>query len=360
MSRLLSSIFGILIFTSAIAQVNISSSGKMTVIVSPENSELNRMAVQTLTAFFNDRNIRIARQSSIKNTREGAVFVLETSTTHPFAKTSGINVALLNGMRDEGHIISVSNTKGRPIIYILGKTDAGVDAGVQFLLSKMVCKTGTKGYNVTIPLFKITRNPFFKNREATLCPTGRAFPDQPEVNYENWNDDQLKRYPQFFKASGFNSMQFMELITYHAKTKKWEGGYRYGIPKGKTMADLQHVLYTLMDATHQQGMKVSLYIWGSPPGDGSRWDDPVTRPARAEFYKLIAERYGRKVDHIITHWQDEGNEGGYITPLTASMFLRDEYKKHNPEVRVTCDAWFNPDLYKKASPQKNTRQKILE
>jgi hypothetical protein len=136
----------------------------------------------------------------------------------------------------------------------------------------------------------------------------------------------------------------MELITYNASNKVWQGGYRGGA-KGKTIEEIQQVLYTLADAAHAQGLGVSQYIWGSP-ADGCQWADPKTRPAREEFYRELARRYGAKVDHIITHWKDEGNEGGFTTPLPATMFMWKEYQKYNPKMKVTCDAWFNPGIYK--------------
>ena len=322
-------------------------------IISAVNTPEAGRAVKSLSTFFQERGISTSHQTAMNNGRNtNALFIFETALSHPLGTKLGVDLSPLAGLRDEGHIISSTLWKGKPVIYVVGKTDSGIEAGVEYLKSKFICEVASKGYKVTSPDLKLVRNPFFKVREATLCPTGRAFPKQPEVNYENWQDDQLKLYPEFLKACGFNSIQFMELITYHAKNKTWTGGYRNGIPKGKTIDDIQHVLHTLMDATHNQGMRVSQYIWGSPPGDGNRWDDPKTRPARAEFYDEIARRYGKKVDHVITHWKDEGSEGGYETPLTATMYMRDQFKKYNPAIEVTCDAWWNADLYKGISTEK--------
>ena len=103
------------------------------------------------------------------------------------------------------------------------------------------------------------------------------------------------------------------------------------------------VIHTLAEAAHREGMSVSQYIWGS--ADGFRWDDPKTSKQREQRYIGLAETYGKHVDHIITHWKDEGNEGGYVTPQDATAFLLEQYKQHNPDIRVTQDAWFNPQFW---------------
>jgi hypothetical protein len=123
-------------------------------------------------------------------------------------------------------------------------------------------------------------------------------------------------------------MQIMELLR-----------YRGGAQREKVAP----VLHTLADAAHAQGMTVSQYIWGS--ADGLRWDNPEQRPQREKRYVGLAETYGKHVDHIITHWKDAGYEGGYATPQEATAFLLEQYRKHNPEVRATQDAWWNKEFW---------------
>lgn len=304
-------------------------------------------ASNTLETFFNDRHIKVEILNSMMYTslKEGkTLFALETEYFHPIAKRFGLDLSVLRDQRDESHIIYVGKHNHQSIVIIVGKSASGTEAGANFLLSKIHCELDANDWIIYSQTFKEFRRPFFRIREATLTPTGREHPNYPNVNYENWDYQRLINYPSFLKASGFNSLQLMELVTYDPINNKWRKGYRGGVPKGKKIEDVQDVLYTLMNAAHNEGMRVSQYIWGSP-NDGYRWDNPSTRPLRQKFYQELAKRYGSKVDHIITHWRDEGTEGGYETPLTATMYIWNEFKKYNPCVEVTADAWFNSEIY---------------
>lgn len=330
-----------------------------TICSSIEGDEIDR-TIKTLSSFFVDRNIEteFINSKSLLFHRNKSFLVLETLESHPLASQLRVDLTTLKNSRDEAHVILSCKHNDAAVILVVGKTPLGIESGVSYLLSKINCTVDeNRKWIIKCPVFEEIRNPFFIMREATLCPTGREFPDYPMVNYENWNLELLLKYPPFLKACGFNSLQLMELITYNASTNNWHGGYRGGLPKGKTIDDVQDVLYILMNSAHSEGMRVSQYIWGSPL-DGNKWSDPNTRSNREEFYRELAGRYGEKVDHIITHWQDEGNEGGYETPLTATMFIWNEYKKWNPNIHVTCDAWFNPELYEGISTEKYASKNV--
>lgn len=320
-------------------------------------------AMETWRTFFGNWGLEMRCRNAGSKTDlagQGAVLAFETEATCAVANRIGLDLSKLKGARDEAHLIAARIWEGRPLVLVVGKTASGADAGANYLLSKVGCVMDAEDTlrAVTCPPFEIFRQPFFRNREATLCPTGREFPRQPAwVNFENWERTRLERYPAYLKACGFNSVQLMELVTYHAATREWSGGYRGGIPKGATIDTIQQALYTLADAAHAQGMSVSQYIWGSP-ADGCKWADPKTRPAREAFYSELARRYGPKMDHVITHWVDEGHEGGFETPLDATMFIGREYQKHNPKVKVTCDAWFNPGLYQGIGDEKHASKDV--
>jgi hypothetical protein len=233
--------------------------------------------------------------------------------------------------RAQGYSIFVQ-TKGDHVeIVVSGASGTGVEAGAEALLGRAGWQDGR--LTVQAPL-EIQATPFFATREATLCPTGRILTKDParmkETNYEHWPEDRLRRYPQFLKACGFNSIQIMELIG-----NEKSPGYRGGGDRAKILP----VLRTLADAAHANGMSVSQYIWGS--ADGYHWDKPEERPKREQRYRELAEAYGPFVDHIITHWIDEGYEGGYVVPQEATAFLWKEYRKHNRGVRATMDTWGN-------------------
>ena len=153
--------------------------------------------------------------------------------------------------------------------------------------------------------------------------------DEPQMEI-SVNHAHLRRYPQYLRACGFKSVQIMELDRYR-------GGGR-----GKK-EDVQDVLRTLAEAAHAEGLAVTMFIHGS--NDGFHWADPKTRPQREERYRELARRYGKVLDHIVTHWIDDGDEGGYQTPLEATAFLRREFHRYNPNVTATCDAWGNGALY---------------
>ena len=283
--------------------------------------------------FFKARGhkpIALAPDAKSEFANKGALLAFETGTACPLAKQIGLDLSKLKDARPEAFFLVARVWKDRPLVLIVGKSAEGADAGAALLLSKVRCVVSSDGTNwiVTCPTFESFRQPFFRGREATLCPTGRILDPGSKINYENWDKSHLQRYPAYLKACGFNSVQLMELDTYR-------GGAR--------REKVAPVLYTLADAAHAQGMTVSQYIWGS--SDGYHWADPKTRPQKEKRYRELAKAYGKYVDHIITHWKDEGDEGGFQTPLEATVFLYREYQKYNPQVRVTCDAWFNPDIY---------------
>ncbi|MFA5858908.1 MAG: hypothetical protein WC955_07560, partial [Elusimicrobiota bacterium] len=305
-------------------------------------------AARLWDTFFRERGQEVVKSKDGKKPEfpvKGAVIAFETETNCPLAKEIGLDLSKLEDARDEAHVITARLWKGSPLVLIVGKTVEGTDAGAAYLLSKVVCEIDDNRniWTVSCPLINIFRQPFFRGREATLCPTGRVQGPESKVNYENWEKTRLEQYPVYLKNCGFNSVQLMELIIYNASSGSWLGGYRGGA-QGKTIEEIQQVLYTLSDAAHAAGLSVSQYIWGSP-ADGYKWADPNTRPLREEFYRELARRYGTKIDHIITHWVDEGHERGFHTPLEATSFIYREYQKYNPKVKVTCDTWFNPGLY---------------
>ena len=335
--------------------LHVASKKKIPVIYSSvEGIEIER-GKKLLSSFFMDRElesdlIELNALSSFEKNK--AYIILETLDNHPLSDIFGLDLMGLSNSHSESHMIKAySSHNGGDFIFVVGKDADGVESGIHYLFSKLNCNLTGNNWRIYCPVFEEIRKPFFSIREATLCPTGRVIPDNPMINYENWNSERLSHYPSFLRSCGFNSLQLMELITYNASTSEWQGGYRGGLPKDKTIDDIENVLKTLIDEAHNEGMRVSQYIWGSP-ADGNKWDDIRTRPKRQEFYKELAKRYGEKVDHIITHWVDEGTEGGYETPLTATMFIWNEYKKYNPNVQVTCDAWFNKGLYNGISSEK--------
>lgn len=304
-------------------------------IVASQDSPGVRRAAESLETFLRDRAIRdarIIRQPDVLP--DASIIALETIESSPIAHWIGEDVSGFENARPEAHRIVARVHGDHPLILVVGRTDRGVDAGAAYLLSKLLWQDGV----LRIPPISETRSPFFVTREATLCPTGRILTQQPDlmrkVNYEHWSREQLERYPRYLRACGFNSVQIMELLGFGTSRGYREGGDR---------ARIAPVLHTLADAAHREGLLVSQYIWGS--ADGLRWDKPADRPERERRYRELAETYGKHVDHVVTHWIDEGYEGGYVIPQAATTVLLNEYRKHNPKIQATVDVWGNKDFW---------------
>ena len=306
-----------------------TSGRAVSLCVSGKDPDMRR-AADRWKAFFIARKIpvKVFDSSKGRSVPEGPVIAFETKEQAPMARAVGADLSQLKTGLPESYLMIAKQRKGHPLILIVGETSKGTDCGAAWLQSKVSCvyDKETKKWSATIKPINELRQPFFRGREATLCPTGRILRGDTakKINFELWSKEQLKRYPGFLKACGFNSIQVMELL-------KYRGGAR--------REQVAPAIHTLADATHQEGMSVSQYIWGS--ADGFRWDDPKTRKQREQRYIGLAKTYGKYVDHIITHWKDEGYEDGYVIPQEATAFLLEQYKKYNPDIRVTQDAWFN-------------------
>jgi len=320
-------------------------------------------AAQLWQEFFKVRGITMRPAKKPGAAGKLPVLAFETLDAAPVAKAAGIDLTPLEGTRDESYLLVIEKRKKQPFILVVGKTDRGVDQGAAWLLSKVACTLEKDGsWTVSAPTMTALRTPFFRGREATLCPTGRILKSNLEearkINYELWSEEKLRRYPPHLKACGFNSVQLMELLKYRSGPILPSGSKLTGAERSKKERELvAPVLKTLAGAAHADGMQVSQYIWGS--ADGFRWDDPKTLEQRKQRYIGLAETYAKHVDHIITHWKDEGNEGGHVIPQQATVFLRNEYIKRNPKIRVTIDAWANPGLIHKTLQDESLSPKAI-
>jgi hypothetical protein len=278
-------------------------------------------AVKSWETFLRHRDLPFVTTTPDKVGANGSAMIFTTD------KTSNAARETIQGQR---YNLSVQRKDTRVEIVIRGASGRGVDAGGAALLSRVGWWDG----KLTVPSsLTISATPFFPTREATICPTGRAYTTRnpaiaKKTNFEQWPKERTRQFPDYLRACGFNSIQVMELIG---------GKHTKGYGDGGTRENIYPVIRTLADAAHANGMTVSQYIWGS--ADGYDWKDPAKRPARESRYRELAKVYGPVVDHIVTHWIDPGHEGGYVIPQEATAFLLKEYRKHNPDILATVDTW---------------------
>ena len=283
-------------------------------------------------SFFEDRGLKVRIISSSSKpafSDSAAVMAFETEAVSPVASQAGVDIAGLKNTRQEAHLLVIKKWNNRPLVLVVGRTDKGTSAGADQLLSKVSWQEGT----VSVAPMEKLRQPFLEGREATIASTGRVFcHSRPElmkkINYQYWSKEQLTRYVRYLRACGFNSIQLAECLKYAGGAKRDE---------------VAPVLIAFAEAAHKEGLSVTQYIWGS--ADGFHWDDPKTNKQRKERYIGLAQTYARHVDHVVTHWKDEGDEGGYVTPQVATVFLYEQYRKLNPNIKFTIDTWANEEFW---------------
>ncbi len=185
--------------------------------------------------------------------------------------------------------------------------------------------------------------PFFRVREAIICPTGRGeqFSEFSWTNFETWPDERIRRYPSFLKACGFNSVQLAEIRGY------------CGPHKTQDLPNVTRVIGLLAEEARRLGMGVSQFIWGQclfHEGESICWNDSRERGWMQQEFGRLAKTYAPLVDHVVLHYSDPGGckRNGcdaYKTPQLISEAVLAAYRKISPSVRGTISAWANKSFF---------------
>jgi HEAT repeat protein len=307
--------------------------GTPTLVRTTVGDATGRRILSSWESFFQDRGLAVeavpADQKPVKPAT-AAMLAFETESSAPTAAAAGIDLGPLKNAREEAYLLVARKHDGRPLVTVIGKTARGTDAGAAWLFSKV----GWDGNRLTVPPLQEFRAPFFRVREGCIGANGRELAGRPawarRDNYECWDESEIRQYPPYLRACGFNALQLAECDTYR------NGGRGRG-------EDVRRPVATLADAGRDAGLAVKFYIFGS--SDGWTWADPITQPLKKTRYRELARRYGRFADVINAHWMDDGDENGYQTPLEGSTFLWREFRKRNPAAEAVCDAWCNDFLF---------------
>ncbi|MGD0898269.1 MAG: glycoside hydrolase domain-containing protein [Thermoguttaceae bacterium] len=248
----------------------------------------------------------------------GAEIVLETATRCPRARTAGFDPNALRDAGAEGYALIAREQGGRPLVVVVGKEEAGVDAGAAWLLSKLGWRDG----RLTIAPISAVRNPFIRGRsvhlgDAALLKSLRfAQEDRERLCTTFWPEPRLAEYAAQIRACGFNAVE-KAMCDYEVKRTEENTRCYLDLSRG----------------VHPQGMRMVAFLWGV--------DLLKDRAQIAELAKSI----GRETDHVVTHWRDPG-PGGYEKPMRMTADVLSEFRKANPKVQVTLSTWANNGFWK--------------
>jgi hypothetical protein len=257
----------------------------------------------------------------------------------------GLDPGLMDdAARPDAHSLSAKDAAGETQIRIVGKTSAGIMAGVYRLIEKLA----NSGDELRVESGIEQQSPFIRIRLACLAPTGRRqiasgnpFKD---ADLETWTSERLRAYPELFAQFGFSGIQVMEIRGYASI-------------KGADLERARKAVTALMVGAKSQGLFVSLDQWGDCPdveGKALCWEVPEERAQLEAFWRELAARYGPYTDHVYVHVGDPGGatHGGcskFVTPQKLTAAVLKMFREQNANVQITMSTWANPDFWKHAA-----------
>ncbi len=241
----------------------------------------------------------------------------------------------------DAFILEARQQKNQTVLYLVGKTSAGLRFAVYRLTNKLI----NTGNGLLIPAGREEQSPFINTRLICLAPTARRqMPtDSPlaDANLELWKEKRLHKYPEVFGQFGFSGIQ-VTLIP------------GYGSIRGEYLDKARKAVKTLARGAKDRDMFVSLDQWGDCPwaeGKALCWEVPEEREKLQSFFQDLADRYGPLVDHVYIHVGDPGgaSHGGcnmFVTPQKITTAVRTMFAKYNPNVQATMSTWANTYFWK--------------
>lgn len=284
-----------------------------------------------------DRHIynRIQKETKI------CQFILATEEDIKDLSGVDINANFISNAHQDSYILDAQQIGNSSVIYLIGKTSSGVRSAI----NRFICKMINDGEKLYLKQGREERSPFINIRLAMIAPSARrqikigSILD--DANYELWNEDRLRAYPELFAQFGFSGIQISEI----------QG---YGHIAGDYLKKAQKAVKTLALGAKDLSMFVSLDQWGDCPfveGQTYCWEDPEERKVLINFFTEISQRYGSLTDHIYIHVGDPGGATHkgctkFKTPQLLTSGILDIFKKKNPKILATMSTWANTEFWK--------------
>lgn len=314
--------------------VKIAGKDQPVTIVCSNSPQIEKLG-KYLQNFLTERNIKEKQVcfNQLKNNKEWQWILADENDVSRWNLKDQVS-PFESSCSNESFQIIVSKEKSR--VYIVGKTESGVKAGV----ARLICKVANDGKNLWIENGKIRCNPFIKlrlmdvgNSARRQVPVGSPFKD---ADYETWPLMKIRQYPELFWQFGYNGIEVEEVRGYSAISDE-------------KMPSIRKAVQTLATGAKDYGMYVSLFQWGDclfDEGETLSWNNPKQKNTMCLVMKDLAENYGNLVDHLIIHVGDPGGcerDGcdHYKTPQEITNGFYKAFKKINPKIACTLSTWAN-------------------
>ncbi len=302
---------------------------------------LVRTTVQWCRRFLASRGY--STQPDVNPSADGPCdrWVLELDSDCPVARSVGLPVGDLAGLKSDAFLLSVSATNQRALVIIVGKGPVGLRSGLARLIAQLHEGDGQLFHPQTNEL----RDPFFAIRELVVANRGLVLQGTPHADtfWRNWSDERIRAYVEQLWLFGFNSLQVCEARNFRITPETEPRAFRIAEKIG-----------VLAGVAHANGLLLNQLVWGlSPFNRKICWSSPTSRRVMEEEFRWMARVYAPLVDHVIVHVRDPGGcDCGqcddYRTPQEIATFLLTEYRKYNPGITVTLSTWFNRTFWRYA------------
>lgn len=268
-------------------------------------------------------------------------FILATEQDIKELAGTDVKASFTSNAHPDSYILDAQQTKTGSVIYLIGKTSSGLRSAV----NRFVCKMINDGERLYLKRGREEKSPFINIRLAMIAPTARrqikigSILD--DANYELWNEERLRAYPELFSQFGFSGIQIAEI----------QG---YGHISGDYLKKAQKAVKTLALGAKDLNMFVSLDQWGDCPfveGETYCWEDAEEKKILEKFFTEMAQRYGSLIDHIYIHVGDPGGATHkgctkFKTPQLLTSGVLNIFKKQNPKILATMSTWANTEFWK--------------
>jgi hypothetical protein len=318
--------------TSGVAQpLQIAGSGGSVRIACTPDKDVVEMG-RYLQRFLRDRGFAVQSEiaEGVQDSYSGPQWILSIDRAR-FARKA----------KDEAFVLSSAKGSHGPIVELTGKTPCGLRAAVARLLGKIA----NDGSVLWLEAGREVVDPFIKQRLMNIGQAARrqAPPGSPfaEVNYETWDPQRIRAYPEMVWHLGFNGVQVDECRGYGSVT-------------GDELVRVRKAVRTVSEGAHDWHLFVSLSQWGDVlfhESVTSCWNDPKDHETMLKFIDDLAKAYGPYVDNITCRFCDPGGctSNGcdlYKTPQLVTTAYLNAFRKMNPKTTGTLSLWANSTFWR--------------
>ena len=238
--------------------------------------------------------------------------------------------------KDEAFVLNASKTGSAPVVNFLGKTASGLRAAV----ARFLQRSANDGTTLWLESGREAVDPFIKLRLMNVGQAARrqAPPGSPfeDANYETWNVERIRAYPEMMWQLGYNGIQVDECRG-------------YGAIKGEELQRARRAVLTVSQGAHDWHLYVSLSQWGDVLFDEritNCWNDPKEHQVMVDFIHDFANIYAKYADNITCRFCDPGGctKNGcdlYKTPQLITAEYYKAFRKINPSISCTLSLWAN-------------------